>query len=395
MPMGEREQVIVRVANSIKDIGREHWDACANPSGYNTYNPFISYDFLYALEASGSATMETGWLAQHLVLEDDKGNIAALMPCYLKNHSHGEYVFDHGWAEAFYRAGGEYYPKLQTSVPFTPATGRRLLVKPGPAQATQEKLLASAAVELTARIGASSHHLTFLTQSEWELLGKLGFLQRIDQQYHWKNKGYEDFDQFLDQLNSRKRKMIRKERAQANASGIKIEWITGSDICEHHWDSFYRFYIDTGNRKWGRPYLTREFYSAIGETMKDQILLVLCQRGDETIAGALNFIGSDTLYGRHWGAIEHHPFLHFEACYYQAIEFAIAHKLNAVEAGAQGPHKIARGYEPTLTYSTHYIAEPNLRRAVADYLEHEMDYVNLEMKELGQQVPFRKQDPDP
>ncbi len=390
--MGEMEQAIVRVANSITDIGVEQWDACANPSGCDTRNPFISYDFLYALEASGSAIPETGWLAQHLILEDDKGSIAALCPCYLKNHSQGEYVFDHGWADAFYRAGGEYYPKLQTSVPFTPVTGRRLLVKPGPEQAEQEKLLASATIELTRRIGASSHHLTFLTQSEWEHLGKLGFLQRTDQQYHWKNKGYDSFDQFLSQLNSRKRKMIRKERALANSSGITIDWITGNDICEHHWDTFYRFYIDTGNRKWGRPYLTREFYSLIGETMKDDILLVFCQRDNQVIAGALNFIGSDTLYGRHWGTCEHHPFLHFEACYYQAIEFAIEHGLGSVEAGAQGPHKIARGYEPTLTYSAHYIADPSLRRAVAEYLDHEMDYVNLEMKELAKLVPFRKQD---
>ncbi len=389
--MGDMEQAIVRVENSIKDIGRIAWDACANPHGHG-YNPFISYDFLHALEASGSAALDTGWLAHHLVLENHDGDIAALMPCYLKNHSQGEYVFDHGWAEAFYRAGGEYYPKLQTSVPFTPATGRRLLVKPGPAQLAQEKLLASAAIELTHRIGASSHHLTFLTKSEWDHLGKLGYLQRSDQQYHWINKGYESFDQFLEQLNSRKRKMIRRERSQAHDSGIKIEWITGSDICEHHWDAFYQFYIDTGNRKWGRPYLTREFYSRIGETMKDQILLVLCLRDGKTIAGALNFIGSDTLYGRHWGAVEHHPFLHFEACYYQAIDFAIEHKLSAVEAGAQGPHKIARGYEPALTYSAHYIAEPSLRAAVADYLDHELGYVNLEMKELAKHVPFRKSD---
>jgi len=391
MSMGDTEQAIVRVTSSIKDIGREPWDICANPPGCG-YNPFISYDFLVALEASGSATAETGWLAQHLVLEDHKGDIAAVMPCYLKNHSQGEYVFDHGWADAFYRAGGEYYPKLQTSVPFTPATGRRLLVRPGAAQAAQEKLLASAGVELTARIGASSHHLTFLTKDEWDHLGKLGFLQRTDQQYHWQNKGYDSFSQFLEQLNSRKRKMIAKERRQARASGIQIKWISGSDIEERHWDIFYRFYMDTGMRKWGRPYLTREFYSRIGESMADKILLILCERDNKTIAGALNFMGSDTLYGRHWGACEHHPFLHFEACYYQAIDFAIAHKLGSVEAGAQGPHKIARGYEPSLTYSAHYIAEPHLRQAVADYLEHEMKYVNLEMAELTKHVPFRKQD---
>lgn len=389
--MGEMEQAVVRVESSMKDIGREQWDACANPDG-GRYDPFISYDFFHALEASGSATHETGWLAQHLVLENPAGDIEAILPCFLKNHSQGEYVFDHGWVDAFYRAGGEYYPKLQTSVPFTPATGRRLLVRPGPAQLHQEKLLASAGLELTQRINASSHHLTFLTKPEWEHLGKLGYLQRNDQQYHWKNKGYKDFDDFLNQLNSRKRKMIRKERQQAQSSGIKIRWITGTDICEHHWDAFYAFYIDTGNRKWGRPYLTREFYSRIGETMAEHILLVLCERDGKTIAGALNFIGSDTLFGRNWGAIEHHPFLHFEACYYQAIDYAIEHKLGTVEAGAQGPHKIARGYEPTLTYSAHYIAEPALRQAVADFLSRETEYVNLEIKELAKHVPFRKSD---
>lgn len=325
--MSERNTAIVRIEGSIANIDRAQWDACANPAENETYNPFISYDFLHALEASGSATLETGWMAQHLMLENAEGEIAAAMPCYLKNHSQGEYVFDYGWADAFERAGGQYYPKLQTSVPFTPATGRRLLVKPGPDHDNNAKLLASAGMELTDRIGASSHHLTFLTKPEWDLLGDIGFSQRADQQYHWHNKGYDTFDDFLGNLNSRKRKMIKRERRQASESGIDIEWITGSDIREHHWDAFYEFYIDTGHRKWGTPYLTREFFSLIGETMADKILLVLCHRDNITIAGALNFIGSEALYGRHWGAIEHHPFLHFEACYYQAIEFAIEHKI--------------------------------------------------------------------
>jgi hypothetical protein len=385
-----REPVVLRIASRIADVAAADWDACA--LSLRPYNPFISHDFIKTVEESGSATQDTGWLPQHLLLEDKSGALIGCMPCYLKSHSQGEYVFDHGWADAYLRAGGRYYPKLQASIPFTPVTGKRLLVRPGVDEREREAILLQAAVQVTDRLGVSSLHVTFLTREEWQLAGDSGFLKRTDQQFHWLNEGYGRFDDFLSALVSRKRKAIRKERREALDGGVEIEWLTGSDLTEAHWDAFFAFYMDTGSRKWGSPYLTRRCFSLLGESMADRILLVLAKRAGRYIAGALNVIGQDALYGRYWGAIEEHPCLHFEVCYYQAIEFAIAHKLARVEAGAQGAHKLARGYLPAETYSAHYIANPALRRAVADYLKRERLAVAREFALLTEEAPYRKQD---
>jgi hypothetical protein len=384
----------IRVLPAIADVAAATWDACANPAQANTsnisYNPFISHDFLSSLETSRSAVGRTGWQPQHLVAEDAGGHVLGVAPCYLKSHSQGEYVFDRGWAEAYERAGGAYYPKLQVSVPFTPATGRRLLVAPGQHRNEVEAALAHGLIELARLREASSVHVTFMTEPEWRALGERGFLQRTDQQFHWENAGYGTFDDFLGALAARKRKTIKRERREALANGIEVAWLTGSDLTEAVWDDFFAFYMDTGSRKWGRPYLTREFFSLISQKMADRILLVMARRAGRYIAGAINFVGSDTVFGRHWGAIEHHPFLHFELCYYQAIEFAITRKIARVEAGAQGEHKLARGYLPNITYSAHYIADPALRRAIADYLERERAYVEAAGRELGEMAPFRR-----
>jgi predicted N-acyltransferase len=305
----------------------------------------------------------------------------------VKSHSYGEYVFDHAWAQAFERAGGDYYPKLQVAVPFTPVTGPRLLTG---TNAEARAALAQAMMAFAKRLDVSSLHITFPNEEEAAALTAQGFLQRHDQQFHWHNDGYESFDAFLAELSSIKRKNLRRERSQALCDGVTVEWITGSDLKEHHWDAFFAFYMDTGSRKWGSPYLTRKFFSLVGERMADQTLLILARRNGRYIAGALNFIGSDALYGRNWGAIEHHPFLHFELCYYQAIDFAIAKGLKVVEAGAQGAHKLARGYLPARTYSLHWIAHEGLRDAVERYLKEERRAVGEEMEELGQHSPFRK-----
>ena len=379
---------VVRLASSIADIPAPDWDDCASSHP----NPFTSHAFLRALEDSGSATAETGWLPQHLLLEDGSGTLLGCLPCYLKSHSRGEYVFDHGWADAYLHAGGRYYPKLQASIPFTPVTGKRLLVRPGEAEAEREALLLQAAIQVADRLGVSSLHITFLTREEWRLAGELGLLKRTDQQFHWQNKGYGSFEDFLGALASRKRKAIRRERSQALEGGIETEWVTGSDLTEAHLDTFFAFYIDTGARKWGSPYLTRDCFSLLRQSMTDRILLVLAKRSGAYIAGALNFIGQDALYGRYWGSIEDHPFLHFEVCYYQAIDFAIAHKLARVEAGAQGAHKLARGYLPSETYSAHYIADAALRRAVADYLKRERLAVAREIALLTEESPYRRQE---
>ncbi len=384
--MGDIEKAVVRVVSRIADVPASDWDECARGTGDN---PFITRAFLSALEVSGSAAADTGWLPRHLLLEDGAGRLMGAMPCYLKSHSYGEYVFDHGWADAYARAGGSYYPKLQSAVPFTPVTGKRLLVPEGPDRAARQAILLQAGAMLTEQSGVSSLHVTFLTEPEWQLAGKLGWLQRTDQQFHWRNEGYASFDDFLNALASRKRKAIRKERREARAGGIDIEWVTGRDLTEAHWDAFFAFYVDTGARKWGMPYLNRRFFSLIGTTMADQILLVLAKHAGRYVAGALNIIGADALYGRYWGAIEEHPCLHFEICYYQAIDFAIRHKLVRVEAGAQGEHKLARGYLPTPTYSAHYIADPGLRRAVADYLKRERAAVAQETALLAEESPFR------
>ena len=385
----------IRVLPAIGEIAAAAWDACANPplpetSSTAPYNPFITHDFLSSLEISGSAVGRTGWQPQHLVAEDSAGAVLGVVPCYLKSHSRGEYVFDRGWAEAYERAGGDYYPKLQVSVPFTPATGRRLLAAPGERSDEIEVGLAQGLVELCELREASSVHVTFMPEREWDLLAARGFLKRTDQQFHWENAGFGTFDDFLGALAARKRKVLKRERRDALANGITVDWLTGKDLTEAAWDDFFAFYIDTGSRKWGRPYLTREFFSLVSEKMADRILLVMAKRAGRYVAGALNFIGGDTLFGRHWGAIEHHPFLHFELCYYQAIDFAIAHKLPRVEAGAQGEHKLARGYVPITTYSAHHIADPALRRAIADYLVRERAYVEAAGRELNEVSPFRK-----
>lgn len=388
--MGEAKERVIRVAGAIGEIDAGAWDAMANPDPA-TFNPFVTHAFLKALEDAGAVAPPAGWFPQHLVSEDEHGLVAA-MPLYVKTHSRGEYVFDHAWADAFERAGGSYYPKLQVAVPFTPVPGPRLLVRCGSDAASARELLAAGAVTLAHKLDASSVHVTFATRDEWEALAQLGFLQRIDQQFHWRNAGYANFEAFLATLASRKRKAIRRERAGALEAGIVIEHVTGRDITEAHWDAFYDFYADTGARKWGRPYLNRRFFSLIGAAMADRILLVLARRNARYIAGALNFIGGDCLYGRYWGQIETHPFLHFEVCYYQAIDYAIGHGLARVEAGAQGEHKLARGYLPVETYSAHYIADPSLRRAVASYLVREREAVRETAAELACYGPYKKDD---
>jgi uncharacterized protein len=393
----------IRTVPSIAEIAAPAWDACANPVpaegchapsassvAEDARHPLISHAFLHALETSGSATARAGWRPQHLIAEIPSGNLLGVVPCYLKSHSRGEYVFDQGWADAYERVGGRYYPKLQVAIPFAPVTGRRLLVHPGPASGHIRRALAGGLIELCGLLGVSSVHVTFATETEWRLLSEQGFLQRTDQQFHWHNAGYGCFEDFLSALAARKRKAIRRERRDALAAGIEVHWLTGADLTEAVWDAFFAFYMETGSRKWGRPYLTRKFYSLIGSTMADQTLLIMAKRAGRFIAGAINFIGADTLYGRHWGAIEHHPFLHFELCYYQAIEFAIVHRLRRVEAGAQGEHKLARGYLPTTTHSAHYIADKGLRRAIAEYLRRERDYVAAAGRELTEAAPFRK-----
>jgi hypothetical protein len=387
--MGDAGTHVARTYPRIADIDAAAWDACANPD-QATYNPFLSHGFLKALEEAGTTGPRAGWMPQHLVLEDAQGGIAAVMPLYAKSHSQGEYVFDHSWAEALHRAGGRYYPKLQCAVPFTPVPGPRLLVGRSDADAgVREQLLASAALSLADRLGASSLHITFLTEGEWSRLAKLGFLKRMDQQFHWHNRGYRAFDDFLADLASRKRKAMRKERAAAVAGGIEIEHVTGGAILEAHWDAMYAFYMDTGSRKWGRPYLNRTFFSMLGEAMASRCLLVLAKRHGSIIAGALHIIGGDCLYGRYWGAIQAQPYLHFELCYYQAIEFAISHGLARAEAGAQGEHKLARGYLPSPTYSSHFIADEGFRRAVARYLEAERAEASEAIEVLTSYGPFR------
>ncbi|HEY4943309.1 MAG TPA: GNAT family N-acetyltransferase [Rhizomicrobium sp.] len=378
-----------RIAGRAAEIGLAAWNACANPRRDPDPHPFTRYEFFAACEESGSATARTGWRPAHIVIEQD-GRTIGLLPTYLKNHSQGEYVFDSAWADALERAGGDYYPKLQAAVPFTPATGHRLLVAQGAdVAATREALLATGATAVK-QLNASSLHITFLTEEEWKAAGELGYLQRTDQQFHWVNRGYRDFEQFLGELSSSKRKNLRKERAAVRDAGVEFDWLTGSDLSEAHWDTFFRFYMDTGGRKWGRPYLTREFFSRVGAAMPEQTLLILARRNGRTIAGALNFAGGGVLYGRNWGCTEYIPFLHFETCYYQAIDFAIAQRLAKVEAGAQGAHKLLRGYMPTPTYSAHYIAHDGLRRAVDDYLRREREAVAEHIEELAERGPFRK-----
>lgn len=383
----------VSVHSSIRDIGQAAWDGCTAASDYAA-NPFVCYDFLSALEDSGCVAARTGWAPQHLSVEDEHGRIAGVMPLYLKSHSQGEYVFDHAWADAYQRAGGQYYPKLQCAAPFSPVTGPRLITREdGPREAAERTLLGGA-IGLCDRLEASSLHITFPLEAEWRRLGAQGLLLREDQQFHWENQGYAGFDDFLAALSSGRRKTIRRERRDAQ-TGLEIVAVTGRDLTEDHWDAFYGFYMDTGGRKWGRPYLNRVFFSLLGERMADRVLLIMARRpssnGGRWIAGALNLMGADALYGRNWGCIEEAPFLHFELCYYRAIEEAIARGLKRVEAGAQGSHKLARGYMPTPVYSAHYIADPGLRAPVKRYLDQERPAVEQEMAYLAAEFsPFRE-----
>ncbi|MBX3582625.1 MAG: GNAT family N-acetyltransferase [Rhizobiaceae bacterium] len=385
--------LLVRIASSIGAFTKDEWSSFAGTSRIESevpYNPFVSFEFLQILEESGCAIPHTGWQAHHLRLEDGFGRLIGAVPCYLKSHSQGEYVFDHGWADAFERAGGDYYPKLQASVPFTPATGPRLLASSATASLAVKPTLAEALKQVTQQLGISSAHVTFANAEDMQALGSAGFLRRTDQQFHFFNEGYSSYDDFLATLASRKRKVLKKERREALSEGISIDWITGSGLTESVWDDFFSFYMGTGGRKWGRPYLNRKFFSLIGERMADDVLLVMAKRAGRYVAGAINFIGSDTLYGRNWGCIEDHPYLHFEVCYHQAIDFAIARGLRVVEAGAQGEHKLARGYRPVLTESAHFISHAGLRNAVADYLKRERREVEQMSEYLGEHTPFRK-----
>ncbi|UEM01979.1 GNAT family N-acetyltransferase [Skermanella rosea] len=384
MPDGN-DSITVKVIPGIGAVDAAAWDACAGAE-----NPFLSHAFLGALEDSGSCRAVTGWQPQHLVLESPEGGVWGAVPLYLKSHSYGEYVFDHAWANAYERAGGSYYPKLQAAVPFTPVTGPRLLVHPE-APAGVAPALISAMEQLGLRHAVSSIHVTFPTESDWNRFGEAGWLQRIGQQYHWENRGYGSFDDFLGELNSRKRKSIRKERREVAETGVKIHTLTGPDLRQEHWDVFYKFYMDTSDRKWGSAYLNRKFFRQLGETMADRVVLILVEDDGDWVAGALNLLGSDTLYGRNWGCLATYKHLHFEACYYRAIDFAIERGLKRVEAGAQGQHKIQRGYLPTPTYSAHWIRDPGFRAAVADYLRRERPAVESEIAILMQDSPFRQE----
>ncbi len=375
---------------SIKDVKAETWDACIDES-----YPFAKHAFLSALETSNSANADTGWLGQHIIMKNKLGQTAGIAPMYLKNHSYGEYVFDHGWANAFEQAGGRYYPKLQISIPFTPATGPRLLVNRTATQHAKHddnviyQALLSACISRCEQVGASSIHVTFPNEFQAQILQSCGLMLRTGIQYHWKNRGYSDFEDFLSSLTSRKRKQIRRERKEASASGLQFNVLSGDEIKEHHWDAFYSFYQHTSGRKWGIPYLTRDFFSLLGEKMSNQVVLMMVENGTRPIAGALNLKSDEILYGRNWGAIEFHKFLHFEVCYYQAIDYALAIGLKSVEAGAQGEHKLIRGYMPCQTHSAHWIANKSFRGAVEKYLEQETKNIGEEISFLDSLTPFK------
>lgn len=381
-----RQAWTLKVVSSIHNIGAGAWDACAG-----VQSPFVQHAFFSALEDSGSVGAEAGWQPQHMVLEDAAGGVLACAPLYLKNHSYGEYVFDWNWAEAYQRAGGHYYPKLQCAVPFTPVTGPRLMVR-GDVDAAEARLaLAAGMVELAKRLKVSSLHVTFPTEDESALLAEAGFMTRIGEQYHWKNEGYATFDDFLAALSSRKRKAIRKEREVANGAGITIRTLVGAEITSKHWDAFFRFYMNTSDRKWGQAYLNREFFELLSERMGEAVVLVMGEEDGRPVCGALNLRGSDTLFGRNWGTLVDVPMLHFEVCYYRAIDFAIAHKLAWVEAGAQGRHKLQRGYLPRPTYSCHWIAERGFAKAVERFLVEERAAVSADIEAQIEMGPFRRE----
>ena len=389
------QQIEITAHARLSEIGVDDWDACACPEAADgrPIDPFTTYRFLAALEDSGSVGPGTGWQPQYLAARLH-GEVIACAPLYAKGHSQGEYIFDHNWAHAYERAGGQYYPKLQVAVPFTPATGRRLLVREGFEQLGQSALI-QGAIQVASENRLSSVHITFCTEAEAQAGHQMGLMHRTGQQFHWLDDGYGDFDGFLAALSSRKRKNIRKERARAQAFGGQIVHLTGEQIQPHHWDAFWRFYQDTGARKWGTPYLTRAFFDRAQQTLRDDIVLVLAMDGDRAIAGAMNLIGRQTLYGRYWGCIEDHPCLHFELCYYQAMDWALAHGLTRVEAGAQGEHKLARGYLPVPTHSLHWIADAGFSHAVGEYLSAERRAVDEEIEVLTSYGPFKKVQGDP
>ncbi|MGZ9809560.1 GNAT family N-acetyltransferase [Pseudoroseicyclus sp. H15] len=389
--MSEPDEIEISTLSTLAELPAEEWDACACPEaadGGRPNDPFTTHRFLLALEESRSVGRGTGW-EPHYLLARKEGELIAVAPLYAKGHSQGEYIFDFNWAHAYENAGGEYYPKLQIAVPFTPATGRRFLTKPGH-EAEGMSALVQGGVSLAAQNRMSSLHATFCTEAEAVAGAQMGLLARSTQQFHWHDEGYGDFEGFLGALSSRKRKNIRKERREAQGFGGEIVSLTGADIRPEHWDAFWRFYQDTGSRKWGTPYLTRAFFDLVHERMADDVLLSLAIREGRPVAGALNFIGRDRLYGRYWGCTEHHPFLHFELCYYQAIDFALANRLSVVEAGAQGEHKLARGYLPVETHSLHWIGDQGFRDAIARYLEAEAAAVDEEIEILTSYGPFRR-----
>ncbi|MFY0619776.1 GNAT family N-acetyltransferase [Shimia sp.] len=378
-------QITVEVHTSLKELSEEDWDACA---GGQSANPFITFRFLHALEKSGSIGVGTGWHPRYMAVKSDQ-MLVAVAPVYIKEHSQGEYVFDHNWAHAYEQAGGRYYPKMQVAVPFTPVTGERFLARPG-WEATAQSALTQAMVQVASDNELSSVHITFCSEKEAELGKALGLLHRTSQQFHWLNDGYHNFDEFLSKLSSRKRKNIRKERAKARAFGGEIRTFTGPEILPEHWDAMWTFYQDTGARKWGTPYLTRAFFDALHETMRSDVLLVFAISDGRPIAGALNFIGAEALFGRYWGCVEDHPCLHFELCYYQAMDWAIEHGIASVEAGAQGEHKLARGYLPVTTHSLHWLRDSGFLEAVRSYLEAERKAVSDDIEILTAWGPFKK-----
>ena len=388
--MRDDVQIEVTALDSLRGVDPGVWDACACPEaadGGAPFDPFTTYRFLSALEESGSVGPGSGWQPRYLLVRAGD-EVIAVAPLYAKGHSQGEYIFDHNWAHAYERAGGQYYPKLQLAVPFTPATGRRFLTKPG-WEGIGRSALVQAAVQIAAENQLSSVHITFCTDEEAAAGAEMGLLHRVSQQFHWTNPGYADFDGFLAGLSSRKRKNIRKERETAQSFGGEIVSLSGDQLQPEHWDAFWEFYQDTGARKWGQPYLSRAFFDIAQDTLRDDILLVLAMRDGVPVAGALNFIGRDVLYGRYWGCVEHHACLHFELCYYQAIEAAIARGLSRVEAGAQGQHKLARGYMPVTTHSLHWVADEGFRRAIEAYLDAERAAVDEEIEVLTAYGPFK------
>ncbi|XP_009618447.1 uncharacterized protein [Nicotiana tomentosiformis] len=391
--MGASEKISISVVSSISAVSPDEWDSCSlDSTGTQQFNPFLSHGFLSSLEDSGSAVEGTGWMPQHIIAKDENNNILGVVPLYLKSHSYGEYVFDHSWANAYYNYGLSYYPKLQCSVPFTPVTGPRILVRNTSTGDQVFDILVSAMKDLAVKFNVSSLHITFPTANEWHKLKEKGFLQRIGMQYHWKNRNYKSFDEFLMDMKQSKRKNIRQERKKVSAQNVTMKRLRGYEIKASHWDTFYKFYRNTADNKWGTAYLTRDFFHQMGAKMDDNVLLIVAEEGDELVAAALNLIGGDTLYGRLWGCLPgaYYANLHFEACYYQAIEAAIELNLGTVEAGAQGEHKIQRGYMPVTTYSCHYVLDEDFKRVFDDFLVRESTQVKLVMKLLQDDGPFKE-----